>query len=129
MELVGLISGVIGTLVALITLALVLLRGALTSERRITALETKIDLFWNAARGIVADALQGKAPQNPIDEPRWAYLLDQFRSNQLTPAEANELHNGFLEKERKAKEQNDLATLLVIGLGLALLAVLLGRKG
>lgn len=129
MELVGLISGVVGTVVALITLALVVIRGALTSERRITALEAKIDLFWNAARGIVADASQGKAPQNPINDERWDYLLNKFRSNQLTYVEASELHNAFLEKERKAKEDKDLATLLVIGLGVALLAVLLvGKK-
>ena len=128
MEWVSLIAGVTGAVVALLTLALVMVRGALTSERRITALETKVDLFWNAARMMVADTLQGRGPNNPINEDRWAYLLNKFRSNELTNTEADELHAAFLAREQQARIDKDMTTLLIVGLGLALLAILLSSQ-
>ena len=102
-------------------------KGISRTNERLTRLETKVELFWDSIKPVISQALIGKAPQNPISEERWEYLLNRFSSNTLTQAEALELREGFTEREKKAKEEKDAVTLLALGLGIALLAVILNE--
>ena len=128
MDTLSIILGGIGTAVSLCTLGLIVFKGVLGVESRLTKLETKVELFWDLARKVVVNTLSGRAPGNPISVERWGYLLDRFDSNTLASQEAEELRQVFLERETKAKNERDIATLIAVGLGLALLAILLGRK-
>lgn len=114
---------------AVITLIFLLLRGALSLEKRVTNLETKIEPFWEALRQSVVPLLQGLTPPgNPITAERWDSLLIKLQSNQLTVDEAWELNAAFLEQQTEAKNKNDTTALIAIGLGIALLAVLINQK-
>jgi hypothetical protein len=113
-------------LIAVITLAYTFTKGALSTENRITKLETKIDLFWEHMRQIVGSALSGIKPKgNPISPERWQYLINKLQMNTLGTAEAQELNAAMIEQQEEAQKKNDQSTLLILGLGLALLAILL----
>jgi len=108
---------------------LLVLRIVLSVERRLATLETKVEPFWEFVRQIVASSLQGITPAgNPITSERWQHLLSKLHANTLSVDEARELNAAFLEEQAAAKKRNDVAVLIAIGLGLALLAVLLKEK-
>lgn len=85
-------------------------KGISTTNQRLTKLETKVELYSDSIKPVITQALIGKAPHNPISDERWKYLLNSFESNTLTLAEAKELRNGFIEREKKAKDEKDFAT-------------------
>lgn len=121
-------EGVIA-LVSVITLATVFAKGAIKLENRITRLETQIEPFWDTARKAIGDALMGIIPKgNPITPERWQYLVNRLQLNALSSVEAEELNNAMIEQQAEARRNNDTAALLVLGLGIALLAVLLAKK-
>jgi uncharacterized coiled-coil protein SlyX len=121
-------EGVIA-LVAVITLAIVFAKGAIKLENRITRLETQIEPFWDAMRKAIGSALLGIPPKgNPVTPERWQYLANRLQLNALSTAEAEELNNAMIERQAEAQRNNDTAALLILGLGLALLAVLLAKK-
>lgn len=121
-------EGVIA-LVAVITLAIVFAKGAIKLENRITRLETQIEPFWDAMRKAIAPALMGITPKgNPVTPERWQYLVNQLQLNALSSAEAEELNNAMIERQAEARRNNDVAALLILGFGIALLAVLLAKK-
>ena len=126
--MIALLTGLAGAAIALATLFLVVFRGALSAERRIKALETKVEPFWTAARSIVANTMQGQAPLNRIAGERWEYLLNRLRSNQLTNDEAGELYAAFLVKDQEARTAKDATNLMIVGLGLALLKMVLDNQ-
>jgi len=108
---------------------LLVLRIVLSVERRLATLETKAEPFWEFVHQIVASSLQGIRPAgNPVSSERWQDLLSKLQYNTLSIAEARELNAAFLEEQAAAKKRNDVAVLIAIGLGLALLAVLLKEK-
>ena len=120
------ISQAVVAVVAVVTLVVLLLRGALSLEKRVANLETKIEPFWEALRQSVVPLLQGLRPSgNPISQDRWDLLLLKLQANQLTVEEARELNAEFVEQQAAAKQKNDVASLIAIGLGIALLAGLL----
>ena len=128
-SLVAIIVEGIIALCAVLTLIFLLLRGALSLEGRLSRLETQIEPFWDSLRNVVATALQSITPTgNPITPERWQYLVSQLQMNTLTASEADELNAAMLEQQEEAKQKKDQATLLIIGLGIALLAVLVGKK-
>jgi len=121
-------EGVIA-LVAVITLAVTFAKGALKTEHRITILETKVELFWDKVRYLVASGLATLEPKgNPISPERWQYLVNKLQANRLNGEESQELNNAMIEQQAEAKKKNDQSALLILGLGLALLAVLLSKK-
>ncbi len=128
MEWIAIGLGSLGAIVSLTTLILVLTKGALRVENRLTKLETKVELFGDSARSAVAESLSGKAPGNPIGQERWDYLLNKFNSNTLTLQEAQELKSAFVERDKQARNENDTLTILALGFGLALLAIYLGSR-
>ena len=121
-------EGVIA-LVSVITLAAVFAKGAIKLENRITRLETQIEPFWDAMRKAIASALMGITPKgNPVTPERWQYLVNRLQLNALSSAEAEELNNVMIERQTEARRNNDVAALLILGFGIALLAVLLAKK-
>lgn len=129
MTLVLVITQGVVAAAAVITLIFLLLRGVFSIEKRVANLETKIEPFWDALRQNVVPLLQGLTPPgNPITAERWDSLLIKLQSNRLTVDEAWELNAAFLEQQAAAKDKNDTTTLIAIGLGLALLAVLINQK-
>ena len=89
-----------------------------------------MDPLWNALRTNVTAWLQGINPQGkPITPERWQELLQKFQNNTISQNEALELNNAMVEQQEEARKNNDRTTLLALGIGLALLAViLLGNK-
>lgn len=72
--------------------------GVLSSiKERLTAVETKVSLFWQAVGVKVADML--KSPTNLRKDE----LLDKVKNGNMTMAEAIEL-KGILEKEFRDKD-------------------------
>lgn len=122
------IEGLIA-LCAVVTLIILLLRGAFNLERRLSSLETKVEPFWDSLRNMVATALLSITPSgNPITTERWQYLVSRLQMNILNFEEAQELNAVMLEQQEEAKQKKDQAVLLITGLGLALLAILLNKK-
>jgi len=99
-------------------------------EKRLTRLETKIEPFWNNILKIVPDALINVRPMgDPMSPERWEYLVLRMKAQTLTPQEALELNNALVEQQEQARQENDQAALLILGISLALLAaIILGRK-
>ena len=130
MELAAIITGAVGAVVSALTLAVLFMRGVFSIEHRLAVLETKIELFWDALRGTVADNFSQtfKAPGNPISQERWEYLLQKFKYNTLTQSEALELNNAFVEAQGEARQKSDNSSLLWLGLGLALIAGIMLSK-
>ena len=56
---------------------------------------------------------------------RWQGLLQKFQDDTITSAEALELNNAMVEQQEEARRTNDRTALLALGIGLALLAVIL----
>ena len=93
-------------------------------DKRLTVLESA----FNTLKPFMQQSLMGKAPKNPMDESEWEYLLNRLVNNSLTQEEAIKLRSAFQEREEKAKQENDLMTLLALGLGLAFLAIILNKN-
>ena len=129
MDMAAIVLGSIGAAVSLIMLSFLIARGVFTLEHRLTKLETKIDPFWEGLTKLVADGLaRAFAPKgNPIMPERWQYLTAKLQDNTLTIAEANELNTVLLEQQEVARQSDDLAKILLIGLGLLILASILKR--
>lgn len=122
-EAAAAIANTVIALIAVITLIAYPVRGLFSLERRLTALETKMEPWWDALRQSVVPALLAIKPTgNPVTTERWRDLVMKLQANSLSRAEAEELHNALLEQQEEAKKKNDLAVLLAIGLGLLLLS-------
>ena len=129
MSVWALAFGLIGTVVSVVTLIILLVRGVLSVESRLAKLEARMEPFTEGLKGLVVDALKGIKPGgNPIDPTRYQYLLNQMNLNALTPSEEQELNNALLGLQQEARQSNDLSKLLIIGLGLLILAALLPKK-
>ncbi len=125
----ALIFGLIGTVVSVITLTILLLRGVLSVESRLAKLETRMEPFTEGLNKLVVDALSRIVPGgNPIAPARYQYLLNRMNVNVLTPSEGQELNTVLLELQQEARQANDLSKLLAVGLGLLILAALLQKK-
>lgn len=112
-----------------LVVGIILVRNILSNmDKRVAILETKMELFWSSIKSNVTQTLFDKAPKNPVPEERWQYLLKSFDSNTLTMEEAKELRSAFEEREKIAQKEKDSLTLLSIVLGLALLAVIIGKS-
>ncbi len=123
------ISEALVAVIAVLTLAILLLRGALSIERRVANLETKVEPFWEFVRQSVPVVLQGIKPAgNPISAERWQELLVKLQKDSLSSNEARELNAAFLEQQEEAKKKNDVALLIALGLGMALLTSMLKQK-
>lgn len=121
--------GLIGTVVSVITLIILLVRGVLSVESRLAKLETRMEPFTEGLNKLVVDALSRIVPGgNPIDPARYQYLLGRMNANALIPSEGQELNTALLELQQEARQANDLSKLLAIGLGLLILAALLQSK-
>lgn len=96
-------------------------------DRRLMELEANFKVFNIHLTRIVANGIAGSAPGNPIDEKRWQYLLNKWTSQELNADEARELFDELQKQEQDAKQVNDTGKLLLIGLGIALLAVILNK--
>lgn len=68
------------------------------------------------------------ANPGPPDESRRNRLLRKFEANTITKDEAIKLNEILAVEEKAAKERGDVAALVAIGLGIALLAALLARR-
>ena len=82
-------------------------------KERLSALETKMDLFWKAIEGNVAHMLK-TFPTNINKD----ILLDEFSKGELTLEEAQKLRTilmGEMEISDKSAIGNKLAYVLVIG--------------
>lgn len=102
---------------------------AINTENRLATLEAEMRIWQSELREVVIKALMLITPKgNPIDPERWKYLVGLLQSNSLTSDEAQELKAAMLEQEQEAQRKNDQTTLLVLGLGLALLALLAAKK-
>ena len=122
----ALILGSIGTVVSVLTLIILIMRGVLSVESRLTRLETQMEPYTEGLKGLVVSALKGIIPgSNPIDPSRYQYLLDRMNSNVLTRIEAQELNTALLELQQEASQSKDFAKLLLIGFGLLILAAIL----
>lgn len=130
MDIAGVIFGAVAMAVAVLTFVVLFLKGAFNVEHRLTTLEVRIEPFWQALNGVVADNLMANVrPRgNPITPERWDELLKRLKANTLSHSQAEELNEAMLEQQDEAKTKNDNMTILVLGLGLALLAVLLSSK-
>lgn len=129
MSVWALIFGLIGTVVSVITLTILLVRGVLSAESRLAKLETRMEPFTEGLNKLVVDALSRIVPGgNPIDPMRYQYLLDRMNLNALTPSEGQELNTVLVELQQEARQANDLSKLLAVGLGLLILAALLQNK-
>jgi hypothetical protein len=125
MKLAAIIIGSISAVVSGFTLIFLFARGV-SIERRLTTLETQMDPLWNALKTNVSDWLQGlNPPGNPITSERWQGLLQKFQDNTITPAEALELNDAMVEQQEEARRTDDRTSLLALGIGLALLSVVL----
>ncbi len=126
MSTLALVFGLIGTIVSVVTLIILIMRGVLSVESRLTRLETQMEPYTEGLKGLVISALKGITPGgNPIDPSRYQYLLNQMNSNALTQTEAQELNAALLELQQEAGKSNDVAKLLLIGLGLLILTAIL----
>lgn len=126
MSTLALILGSIGTIVSVLTLTILIMRGVLSVESRLTRLETQMEPYTEGLKGLVVSALKGITPGgNPIDPSRYQYLLDRMNSNALTQIEAQELNAVLLELQQEASQGKDVAKLLLIGFGLLILAAIL----
>ena len=126
MNTLALILGSIGTVVSVLTLIILIMRGVLSVESRLTRLETQMEPYTEGLKGLVVTALKGIIPGgNPIDPSRYQYLLDRMNSNVLTRIEAQELNTALLELQQEASQSKDFAKLLLIGFGLLILAAIL----
>ena len=126
MSTLALILGSIGTIVSVLTLTILIMRGVLSVESRLTRLETQMEPYTEGLKGLVVSALKGITPGgNPIDPSRYQYLLDRMNSNALTQIEAQELNAVLLELQQEASQGKDVAKLLLIGFGLLILAAML----
>ncbi len=126
MNTLALILGSIGTVVSVLTLIILIMRGVLSVESRLTRLETQMEPYTEGLKGLVVSALKGIIPGgNPIDPSRYQYLLDRMNSNVLTRIEAQELNTALLELQQEASQSKDFAKLLLIGFGLLILAAIL----
>lgn len=127
-EMLNIIANLSAIIVPLVV-GIILVRNILSNmEKRVAILETKMELFWNSIKSNVTQTLFDKAPKNPVSEERWQYLLKRFDSNTLAMEEAKELRSAFEEREKIAQKEKDSLTLLSIVLGLALLAVIIGKS-
>lgn len=122
----ALVLGITGTVISILTLIIVIMRGALSVENRLTKLETRMEPFTEGLKALAIDALKGiKLSGNPVSPERYQYLLQRMNLNTLTQSEAQEFNTILLELQQEARQSNDLAKLLAVGLGLIILAALL----
>lgn len=123
------IIGIIGTSVAVAGLLIILIRCLLSIEHRLTKLETKVEPLYNGLTQLGVNTLMGvKAPGNPITQERYEYLLGKMGANSLSQNESLELNAALLELRKEAKDSNDLAKLLAVGLGLLILDTIMKKK-
>ncbi len=128
MSIWALVFGITGTVVAILTLIILFMRGVLSIESRLTKLETRMEPFTEGLKALAVDALRRIKPEgNPINPQRYQHLLNQMNSNTLTQPEAREFNTVLLELQQEARQSNDLAKLLAIGLGLIILAMILNK--
>ena len=126
MDLAAMITGGLGATASVLTLIILSIRGVFSIEKRLTKLETQVEPFWDGLRQLVAGALASYRPaENPMPSERWDYLVAKMRNNTLNLEEALELNNAMVEKQEEARRKNDNSTLIILGIGLALLAVVL----
>ncbi len=79
-------------------------------KERLTALETKMDLFWKAIEGNVIKLL--KTYPTEIDKD---VLLDKFSRRELSKEEAYQLRTILIGEMETTKTNNTLAYVLLIG--------------
>ena len=128
MELAGVISGAVGTVVSLITLLILLFRGVFSLEHRLTRLETQMEPLWGVLQRSLGAMLRGNGPAgNPISQQRWEDLLKKFEDNTLSAPEARELKCAMEEKREEARKENDKPHLLVLTLAIEILGARIQR--
>lgn len=89
-------------------------------QRRVSALEPQMAIFWQAFRNVQIPNLPGiPAPGNPMKQERWDELAEKLHREEISEEEAREFLAALLEKREQAIREKDPATLVIVGAGIA----------
>lgn len=118
MEIDATILAVIGTFISSISLIITVFKVYVNQERRLTKLETKMELFWKAVGDRVMDMLH-----HP-ELARRDMLSEKVKARTITLAELEELEE-LLECELHEDKNKKSQKGLVVALGIAYVKTLL----
>lgn len=97
-------------------------------SRRISDLEAGFQGMQQEVARRLLQLPSSSGNRYPPDEARRNTLLRKLQANTITRDEAIELNEILAAEEKAARERGDIATLVAIGLGIALIAALLARR-
>ena len=122
--------------------ALVMLIGAsvgfaLSIHGRVKALETegrrnrphtdqlpemiaKTEILWDWYKQWATSLRIMGAPENPMKQERWNELSDKLSQDEISYDEAEEFLSALLKREEQARDEKDLAALVILGSGIIL---------
>ena len=60
------------------------------------------------------------APENPMKQERWNELADKLSQDEISYDEAEEFLSALLKREEQARDEKDLAALVILGSGIIL---------
>lgn len=136
MELIYFNSLMIG--ISLITVSLAIIAFLIgffyfgfTLYRRVSDLERGQEAFQSRITEFIQDLMKGAPPlHNPRLEiaSRRDYLLAKLRANEISRTEAVELNDILIKEKEASQQRGDIATLIAVILGLALLSSILAKS-
>ena len=80
----------------------------------------KTEILWDWYKQWAANLRMMGAPENPMKQERWNELADKLSRDEISDDEANEFLAALLKREEQAREEKDLAALVILGSGIVL---------
>ena len=120
---------------ALITLAAFIFRMLFSIRERLTAVEAQVtpndaermkannarmEILWDWYKQWATSLRAMGAPENPMKQERWNELAEKLSSDEISEDEAKEFLSALLKREEQAREEEDLAALIILGSGIIL---------
>ena len=80
----------------------------------------KTQILWDWYKQWATSLRIMGAPENPMKQERWNELADKLSSDEISEDEAKEFLSALLKREEQAREEKDLAALVILGSGIIL---------
>ena len=87
---------------------------------RVSATNPRVDILWEWHLHWTRNLRAMDAPENPMKQERWNELADKLNREELSDDEAEEFLAALLKREEQAREEKDLAALVILGSGIVL---------
>ena len=80
----------------------------------------KTEILWDWYKHWAANLRVMGAPENPMKQERWNELADKLSRDEISEDETEEFLAALLRREEQAREEKDLAGLVILGSGIIL---------